>query len=540
MSVPDQKVNEILQTVSGLCRGPGGAVAVLKEGNVVGQHVWGFADINKRIPMKAQTQMPVCSITKQMLCALLLDLERNPTPAIAAKGSVREQLSAQLKHFLRPELTGQGGPTIDHLCNNQSGIRDYWALTTLWGAKPDSRFSLETDASPMLDRLRTLHFRPGDEFSYANTNFHILARLIERVAETPLEELLANRIFSPAGMKTAALCPDTAQQPQPCIGYEGSEQHGYMPALNSIEWSGDAGVVASLKDMIAYEQFFDLNWTESSSWCREASKPIAYEDGSPARYRLGLVQLDMQGITTFGHGGALRGYRLHRLYASRERVSVAVMLNHEADAAEFAELILKRVLKLSEHRRPIIEAAPDWYGIYLDEATLLTVTVKRGEIGQLTLTYAGSPETLTIVEPKRAESRDMVANVDGSFLHVHRLEDNRVLRARRIGQTRATSFDDDDDDLPGDYECAEIGSTFHCSGKALMLYGTFHGFLGNGPALLMRRLGDDVWALSCPRGLDAPAPGDWTVVLKRDASRRVSSIVIGCWLARRLTYMRIP
>lgn len=536
MSFHDQDITQVLKTVSGLCRGPGGAVAVLKDGNVVGQHVWGFADLNKRIPMTAQTQMPVCSITKQMLCALLLDLERHPTPAIVAKGNFREQLAAELKQLLRPELTDKSGLTIDHLCNNQSGIRDYWAMTTLWGARPESRFSLETDASPMLDRLRTLHFRPGDEFSYANTNFHIVARLIERVAETPLGALLADRVFNPAEMKTASLCPDTAQQPPPCIGYEGSEENGYVPALNSIEWSGDAGIVASLDDMVAYEQFFDRNWAESSSWCRDVSKATTYNDGSPARYRLGLVQIDIEGVTTFGHGGALRGYRLHRLYAPRERLSVVVMLNHEADAKEFAELLLKRVLKLPEPKRSNVEAAPDWFGCYLDEETLLAVTVRRGETGQLKLIYAGYPEPVTVVEPKHAESRNMVADIDGSILHVDRLGDNRVLRAQRILQTPATVSENE---WQGDYECAEIGSIFHCSGQGIMLYGAFEGFLGDGPALLMRRLGDDVWALSCPRGLDAPAPGDWTIVLKRDASRRVSSIVIGCWLARRLEYFRI-
>jgi hypothetical protein len=51
-------------------------------------------------------------------------------------------------------------------------------------------------------------------------------------------------------------------------------------------------------------------------------------------------------------------------------------------------------------------------------------------------------------------------------------------------------------------------------------------------------LGDDVWALTCPRGLDAAAPGSWTVVFHRNESGAIAGFKMGCWLARGLHFVK--
>lgn len=79
---------------------------------------------------------------------------------------------------------------------------------------------------------------------------------------------------------------------------------------------------------------------------------------------------------------------------------------------------------------------------------------------------------------------------------------------------------------------------FHCSGTDGMLYGSFDGFFGKGPIHLMRALAEDVFALACPRAMDSSPPGDWTIVARRDASGKISAVTVGCWLARKLDFVR--
>jgi CubicO group peptidase (beta-lactamase class C family) len=93
-----QEVQEILETIPSLYRGPGGAIAVLKDGELIAQKTWGYAGMDKRIPITSQTLMPICSISKQMVCALLLDLESNPPPELAANGPFGEQMETTTRH----------------------------------------------------------------------------------------------------------------------------------------------------------------------------------------------------------------------------------------------------------------------------------------------------------------------------------------------------------------------------------------------------------------------------------------------------------
>lgn len=124
-------IGDILSAVPHLQRGPGGTAAVLKDGKVIGQRAWGYADLDRRIPMTPRTLMPICSISKQMVCLVMISLLRNPTPTmLERKMDSRKQLDEELRRLLPLLFNQKDGEelTVDHLCHMQSGIRDYWAM----------------------------------------------------------------------------------------------------------------------------------------------------------------------------------------------------------------------------------------------------------------------------------------------------------------------------------------------------------------------------------------------------------------------------
>lgn len=533
-----QKIQNVLEKVPSLYRGPGGAIAVLRDGELVGQHVWGYAHLEKRIPMESSTLMPICSITKQMLCMTLVDLERNPTPEMAERGDVRQQLAESLKEVVEEEILENTGLDIEDLCNNQSGIRDYWAMSMFWGTQPEGVFRLSEDAKKALSRTKYLHFQPGTQYAYSNLNFHILARVIERVTGSTTGDLLAERLFSSARMETAAFCEDNARLPGPCVGYEGNESFGFLPAVNRVQWSGDAGVVASLEDMIAYEQYLDKSWSEEQSLYRTIAEAPLFKDGTPARYGHGLAHVKVGGIDTIGHGGSLRGFCLHRLQAPSERFAIVVMLNHEIDAETIAEYIMRDILDLKQPKSSTSHdfgVSQSWLGTFFDPEAQLALTVREDGPNRVSIRYADHDETVVLFDVNKASSGTMSAIFSNDSIQLHRQDDNRVVNARRI----RTPEEQIKTDYVGQYRCAEIDSVFTCTGTGGMLYGSFEGFLGHGPMHLMRYLGEDIWFLTCPRGLDAPAPGDWTVVFKRDETGAIFSVVMGCWLARNVQFDRL-
>ncbi|CZT19179.1 related to beta-lactamase class C and other penicillin binding proteins [Ramularia collo-cygni] len=534
-------LDQVLRNAQNKIRGPGGAIAIVQKGEVATHHVWGYADMDRAIPMRTNTQIPICSISKQMVCLVMVDLIRDPTPAAKAGGDVTAQLQTELETRL-PQLAGK--VTIQQLCNMSSGIRDYWAETVLWGSKPDGIFSATDDATAALNRTRSFHFEPGTEYSYSNVNFHILARIIENVAGQSLGQLLSQRVFIPAGMETASLCPNNAALPLPIVGYECTEQTGYFAAINRMEWSGDAGVVGSLEDMIAYEKWLHRSWSDPKSIYRTIAEPQSFKDGTPARYGFGLAHGETVGTKWLGHGGALRGFRLMRVHAPSEEVSVVVMLNHETDPSGAADLILKGALQLQEPTTASVSPSPEWMGSFLDEDTKLLVRVEAGsKDGEISISYDRARAPVKLTGIKTATSRAMEASIDGDVLHINRITDNRVLRAKRLAkrpdpETEDLSFTKD---YLGEYHCSDSESSFRCTGEGTVLYGFFSGYLAdgrNGPAHLMRYVAEDVWLLACPRGLDAQPPGDWTVCFHRDSNGAVCGATIGCWLARLNEYVR--
>ena len=131
MTILTSDVDRILRTIPYLQCGPGGVAAVLKNGELVAKRAWGYADLDRRIPMNTSMVFPICSISKQMVCLTMISLLRNPTPLMASrKEDPRQQMDMELRKLL-PHLFEQNNAswlTIKELCHMQSGIRDYWAM----------------------------------------------------------------------------------------------------------------------------------------------------------------------------------------------------------------------------------------------------------------------------------------------------------------------------------------------------------------------------------------------------------------------------
>ena len=131
MAASTEKINDILNSLPHIRRGTGGVAAVVKDGKVMGKKVWGYADLDLRVPMTTKTVLPICSISKQMVCLVMQSLLQKPTASMTErKESPEEQMEAEL-HRLLPHLKGaEGGADLKvaDLYNMQSGIRDYWAM----------------------------------------------------------------------------------------------------------------------------------------------------------------------------------------------------------------------------------------------------------------------------------------------------------------------------------------------------------------------------------------------------------------------------
>ncbi|WP_312528201.1 D-aminopeptidase [Paracoccus sp. (in: a-proteobacteria)] len=499
-------------------RGPGGVAGVVKDGKVIARRVWGYADMNARKPMLDSTRLPICSISKQMTCALLLDMFDTP-----------EVLDPLLPTLL-PHLKGQM-PQVAELCHNQSGLRDYWALTVLHGAVPEAIFTRE-DGLRLLQSYQSTHFTPGMHYSYSNGNFRLLAELIERASGRDFGELLAERIFAPAGMSTACLAADTSKSLDGVVGYEGNHELGFLPAGHGIYWFGDAGISASLNDMLAWECHIDATRNDPNSLYNRISAPVSFADGTPADYGYGLRHDHLCGRQTTGHAGALRGFSSYRMHVAAERLSIYVNFNHESGAIRAAWQLAHAALG----QEPSAPSTPEgnWNGLWMDQDNGLFLRTKATPSG-VKMNYMHTPQMLTTVGPDHAKATGLdIMRKDGT-IHMRREGENLTVTALPVEPIDLA----DGCQIAGRYRSAEMGTEIEITSAGGGTYIGFSGTLGQGPMERVYPLAADLWSVPTRRSMDAAPPGEWTLQIRRDQDGKVNGLVIGCWLARNIEFERV-
>lgn len=499
--------------------GPGGAVAVVREGQVIARHAWGFADLERRIPFTPSTMFLICSISKQFTCATMLATAGSPE-------ALDPLLAARL-----PLLAER--PTARLLAHNQSGLRDYWALTALCGSPVEQSF-VEHQARRLVGRAASLHFAPGTRYSYCNQNFRLLGDMVAERAGAPLGELMRRHVFDRAGMPTAVLNPDTSQVPGFTVGYEGSQAEGFRPAVNRITWTGDAGVSASLDDMIAWERHIDATRDDADALYPRLSAPVTFADGAPATYGFGLSRGPVLGRAATGHGGGLRGWRSFRFNAPAERLSVVVLFNHFADPRAAAQAVFAATLGEAPPT-PATGPAIDWAGRYLEPETGLATRIGALADGRVVLHFAGSPETLA-PDGDGFAAGGVRLHRDDAGIAMTRAGDN--LHTRLVPVTGAMDADAASRDIVGTWHCPELGADLTVADAGGAIYAACAGELGDGAMVPLEPYAPDIWLMPCPRSLDYSPPGDWTLALKRDSTGRAVGLTVGCWLARGVNYVR--
>jgi CubicO group peptidase (beta-lactamase class C family) len=173
---------------------PGAAVVVTKAGKPVLKRCYGLADLEHGVPVTAGTAFNLASAAKQFTAFSILLLEQ--------KGRI--DLDDDVHKYL-PELPAYSQPvTIRHLLNNTSGIWEYYSTMTYYcGYDLQDHFTLK-EIMELLQHQEALLFEPGSQWSYCNTNYVLLAQIVQRITGVPFQQWTKSNIFYPTGERTFA------------------------------------------------------------------------------------------------------------------------------------------------------------------------------------------------------------------------------------------------------------------------------------------------------------------------------------------------
>ena len=176
----------------------GGCILVLKDGEVIFEHAFGYADIESQIPYEMDMPAVIASISKPLLGTVAFRL------AEAGKLDLARPISEYLPEFEDSRLESgeplERAPTTFELFTHTSGMRpDKAEGGRPWFAKWARGKSLEEVVRQFATEF---HFktRPGSRYAYSGIGTDIAARVLEVVGRESRNELLQSELTVPLGM----------------------------------------------------------------------------------------------------------------------------------------------------------------------------------------------------------------------------------------------------------------------------------------------------------------------------------------------------
>lgn len=295
---------------------PGCVVGVMQDDNLALLRAYGMADLEHDVANNTSTLFEVGSISKQFTSMAILLLARDGKLA----------LTDDIRKYL-PEMPDYGKPiTIDHLLTHTSGVRDWGFLDEVAGWGRATRVMSNADALDTIVRQKQLNFLPGEEYSYTNSGYVLLALIAERVSGQSLPAFSKEYIFDFLGMKSTQWRDDFRRIVKGrSVAYMKMER-GYVQKMPFEDVYGDAGILTSVPDMLIWNAAL-TDRKFGSFVATEMERPAVLNSGQPSTYARGLHVRDRDGVEEISHGGGIGAYRAWLARFPERKISIAVACN---------------------------------------------------------------------------------------------------------------------------------------------------------------------------------------------------------------------
>jgi CubicO group peptidase (beta-lactamase class C family) len=281
---------------------PAATIAVVKDGELFFAKGYGFADREKRIPVKADTTMFRPGSTSKLFTwtAVMQLVERG-------KLNLDADVNTYLKNFQIP-ATYPEPITMKHLLTHTAGFEEgalgYLILKDRSGLKP----MREVLAAHIPRRVRP----PGTWSSYSNYGAALAGLIVENISGMPFADYIEQNIFKPLGMEHSTFREPLPEKlaPDMAVGYK-RENGFYEPkTFEFISNFGPAGSSSSTatdmaRFMIAHLQLgrYGEQRILQEATARQMHSQLFTADPRLPGMAYGFYESDVDGQRIIGHGG---------------------------------------------------------------------------------------------------------------------------------------------------------------------------------------------------------------------------------------------
>ncbi len=301
-----------------------GAIIYSEKGHVIYKNAFGLSNFYSKDTLNTHSAFQLASVSKMVTAMSIMILKEDGTL----------QFDDSVQVFI-PEFPYHG-VTIRQLMTHRSGLSRYMSLAhDKWYNKKapmdnDDMVELFVDYHP------SPYFQPDKGFHYCNTNYALLASIVERSTGLPFDVFVQKRIFDPLEMDDSFIYnmrEDTIVPPYIPAEVYGHKYRKWRPLKQRNEYlngvMGDKGVYASVEDLYKFDRALDLKLLVGDSTLQQAFTP-----GSPKYWRrkdnygFGWRIKTVEDSTVY-HFGWWKGFRAYYIRDMKQEKTIIALCNKD-------------------------------------------------------------------------------------------------------------------------------------------------------------------------------------------------------------------
>lgn len=287
---------------------------VAQNGRVLYENYNGFANKRKNELITATTPLHIASVSKVLTATAILML------VDAGKIKLEQKVTEFLPNFPYPDVT------VLTLLNHRSGMKNYAYFTYddgNWDRKKE--LTNEDIISVMNDKHISLESKTDTRFGYCNTNYAMLALIIEKVTKLKYPAAMQEMIFKPLGMTHTFVYETVKHKGNVSLSYKGNMDLA-VEYLDGVY--GDKNIYSTPRDLLKFDVARYSPTYLNPELLEKVYHGYSNEKKGQRNYGLGIRMLNFEeGEPFYYHNGWWHGNTSCYINMKKEKVTMFVISN---------------------------------------------------------------------------------------------------------------------------------------------------------------------------------------------------------------------
>ena len=291
------------------------SMLVAKNGQIIFERYQGIANRENNTAVAADVPLHIASVSKVITASAVLLLVNKK------KIDLDQKVNTILDNFPYPEIT------VRHLLSHRSGLRNYAYFTEDKGVW-DRHVTLTNQdiLNLFAEKDIKLEYPTDTHFAYCNTNYAMLALIVEKITGMKFPEAMREMIFKPLGMDQTYVFEYDKDLPTAVPSYKGNNVRLAWDYLDAVY--GDKNIYSTPRDLLKFDMARKAQTFLKPKLRNQIYVGYSNEHKGEKNYGLGIRMIDWStGQKFYFHNGWWHGNTSSYISLVKENVTIIALSN---------------------------------------------------------------------------------------------------------------------------------------------------------------------------------------------------------------------